>query len=228
MNCPNCQTYCEDTDRFCYLCGTPLQELPPKPKKGSRWVPLLLLLLMSAAGLISFFATAGKDSPIRAEGSSPWFYVRNGVLYFEEHRYTGGSELTVPSQIAGQTVYSLSEDCFAGCDALTSVILPDTLASIGEGAFSGCTSLRGIYIPDTVNIIAEEAFYGCTSLEAVSVPGSVRSIQENAFDDCSYLTYIFYEGTHDEWNTLYDEFINPYVGVFCSDGSFYQGGDLYE
>ena len=91
MFCPNCQTLCGDSDRFCYSCGSALQQEMPKPKKGSRWIPALLLLFMSVAGLALFFATTGKNAPIRAEGSTPWFYVKNGVLYFEEHRYTGGS-----------------------------------------------------------------------------------------------------------------------------------------
>ena len=232
MNCPNCQTLCGEHDRFCYLCGTPLQEMPAKPKKGSRWVPLLLLIIMSAAGIALFFATTNPAS-VSAKHNNPsddngWFYVDNGVLYFEVSHYTGGSELTVPGELFGQTVYALGENCFADCTELTAVILPDSLASIGEGAFSGCTSLRGIYIPDSVNIIDTEAFYGCTALEAIRIPGSIRSIRENAFDNCSYLGYIFYEGTHDEWIARYDEFINPYAGVFCTDGSFYQGGNLYE
>lgn len=226
MICPNCQTLCEAQDHFCYLCGTPLQH--SKPKKGSRRVPLLLLILMSVAGLISFFATAGSNAPIRMQGSTPWFYVQNGVLHFEQHRYAGGSELTVPSEIAGQTVYALGESCFAGCTELTTVHLPDTLASIGDGAFSGCISLRGILIPESVNVIGEKAFYGCSALEAISISGSLKLIREDAFDDCSYLGYIFYDGLYEEWTALYDEFINPYVGVICLDGSFYQGGELYE
>ena len=226
MICPNCQTRCGDTDHFCYVCGTPLHQ--PKPRKGSRWVPLLLLILMSAAGLICFFATVGRNAPIRAQSSTPWFHVQNGVLYFEGQHYNGGAELTVPSEIAGQTVYALGESCFAGCTQLTTVNLPDTLASIGDRAFSGCTSLRGISVPESVNVIGEKAFYGCTALEAVRISGHTRSIREDAFDECSYLGFIFFDGLHEEWTALYDEFINPYVGVICQDGSFYQGGELYE
>ena len=154
MYCPNCGAVCKNEDHYCYLCGTALYAA--KPKKGSRWIPLLLLVLMSVAGLIAFFATSGGNGPVRMEGSSPWFYIKNGVLYFEEHRYTGGSELTVPSEIAGQAVLALGEDCFAGCSTLTTVYLPDTLATIGDGAFSGCTSLRGIFIPASVNVMLAE------------------------------------------------------------------------
>ena len=99
---------------------------------------------------------------------------------------------------------------------------------IGDGAFSDCTSLRGITIPESVNVIGEEAFSGCTALEAISISGRIKEIREDAFEDCSYLGYIFFDGLHDEWIALYDEFINPYVGVICQDGSFYQGGELYE
>lgn len=223
MNCPNCQTLCGEADRFCYLCGTSLQQIPPKPKKGSRWVPILLLVLMSAVGLTAFFATAGNKADIHAEGSSPWFYVRDGVLYFEEHKYTGSSELTVPGEIAGQTVRELSDDCFSGCDGLTAVNLPDSLTSIGKGAFRSCTALRGIDIPDSVGTIRKEAFSGCSNLEAIHIPASVHTIGADAFRDCDYLRYIFYDGPHKIWESLYPDFINPYTSVFCVDGSFYQG-----
>lgn len=229
MNCPNCHTFCNVSDHFCYLCGTPLrQAAPPKPKKGSFWIPALILIAMSVSGIALFFATAGKDAPIRSEGSSNWFYVRDGVLYFEEHRYTGGSELTVPDTIAGQPVRALSEDCFADCTELVTVHLPDTLIAIGESAFSGCTSLRGISVPESVESIGENAFFGCSALEAISIPSTLYVIGEDAFDGCDYLHYIFYDGTFDSWSALYSEFINPYTGIFCEDGSFYQGGDLYE
>ena len=75
MYCPNCQTSCEESDHFCYLCGAPLhpEYLPTKPKKGSRWVPLLLLVLMTVVGLISFFATSGHVTPSPAENRTQPF-----------------------------------------------------------------------------------------------------------------------------------------------------------
>lgn len=148
MYCPNCQTLCGDTNNFCRLCGAPLRM--PKPKKGSRRVPLFILIIMSVAGLIAFFATTGNSAPVHAQGS---------------------------------------------------------------------------FIPESVNVLGQKSFYGCTSLEAVSISGQVRIIREDAFDNCSNLSYIFYDGTYAGWSELYDEFINPDVGVFCRDGSFYQGGE---
>ncbi len=63
---------------------------------------------------------------------------------------------------------------FAGCTALSMVILPATIAQIGEGAFSGCVALM------LLNILAEEpptmaqnAFEGCDMAQLiVQVPRS--------------------------------------------------------
>ena len=71
MYCPYCQTVCAETDHFCYLCGAPLQR--PKPQKGSRWVPLLLLVLMTVGGLICFFATSGHATPSPADDRTQQF-----------------------------------------------------------------------------------------------------------------------------------------------------------
>lgn len=229
MNCPNCHASAAGTDRFCRFCGMPLYLQNPQPvqKKGSLRVPALILLVMSIAGIILFFATSQSHVLAPVRSSSGCFSIQGGVLYFDESRYTGSEELTVPREVAGETVTALSDSCFSGCTGLTTVYLPDTLISIGESAFSGCTSMRGIVIPDNVTTIGENAFYGCTQLEAIRIPDSVRSIGDNAFDHCSYLTYIFFEGTCDQWTSLYDEFINLYTGVFCVDGEFYQNGDVY-
>ena len=54
MFCPRCHTSCQSSDHFCPSCGFQLQ-LGEK-KYGSRWFPLLLLILMSAIGIMMFFA----------------------------------------------------------------------------------------------------------------------------------------------------------------------------
>jgi len=182
---------------------------------------------MSTVGLLLFFATAGNNTPVHPTGSTSWFYLQDGVLYFEESRYTGSGELTVPAEISGQAVTALSEDCFAGCKNLTTIYLPDTLTSIGNGAFYECTSLRGIYIPPSVDSIGSEAFYGCTALESICLHNSTTAIGSSAFDQCSHLNYIIFKGTYNQWLRLYDSHINPHVGVFCEDGSFFQPEDSH-
>lgn len=224
MICPNCQAVCGENDRFCSRCGAALPGAAPI-RKGSHWVPVLILLILSVLGIGIYFAAgpaaSGPDTQISSD--MPWFSIRNGSLYFDERCYTGGETLTVPSQVGGETVTRLSDGCFQNCAELTTVILPDTLLSIGSDAFAGCASMRGIFIPESVTEIGRGAFYGCAKLEAICIPASVNEIGSYAFYNCDKLFYIFYLGNHDAWLQLYDEFITPYTGVYCADGSFRQG-----
>ena len=73
-------------------------------------------------------------------------------------------------------------------DSLTSVIVPNSVNSIGNSAFSGCNSLTSVNIPNNVTSIGRGAFYNCSSLTSVTIPNSVTSIGNWAFVNCSSLT----------------------------------------
>lgn len=249
MYCPNCGAFSQPGAKFCYNCGRPLAAAAPAPlsvpvkpetpvqpeplprpesepaapvKKGSHLVPLLILLGMSLLGLVLFFTVPLDPNSGNAAGSSdtPWFYMEDGTLYFDETLYSGPSELTVPEQINGETVLRLGEYCFAYSADLTSVILPDTLTEIGESAFAGSGALRGIQIPESVTVIGKNAFQDCIALEAIHIPAGVEEIGAYAFRRCSSLDYIFYDGTFESWQALYDAKVNPNTTVYCIDGNF--------
>lgn len=232
MNCPNCNSPCEAHYQFCTRCGTRLTEAPivPKPKRGTHWIPILIMAVLSLIGLGIYFATAeapavtGKPN-LPSLSDTPWFSIEDGYLSFDPELYNGSSEVEIPRQVNGQTVLYLADGCFENCTEITTVLLPNTVESIGDYAFFGCTSMRGIALPDSVTSIGEGAFYGCTELEAICIPGSVTEIGADAFDLCDNLWYIYYLGKHEQWTSLYVEFINIYTGVYCEEGSFYQGGD---
>lgn len=229
MFCPYCNNLCEAHDRFCSHCGTPL--LPPAPKQGRHWVPIVIMVMLCAFGIGLFFALPGSpNTPTSVsvpESETPWFSISGGTLSFHKGLYHGDSKLVVPETVNGEAVLGLSAGCFEGCDQLTEIILPESLESIGADAFKECTALRGIYIPDSVIWIGSEAFAGCTALEAVRLNRSVESIGAGAFSGCYKLYYIYYNGFYKVWAELYPEYINPYTGIFCEDGSYYQGGNPY-
>ncbi len=214
MTCPNCQNLCGETDSFCFRCGTPLT--PPAPKKGRHVIPIALLILMSALGIILFFAIPLDDAP--AASDTPWFTIVAGTLYFNGELYTGGTELSVPDTVNGQSVKAIGEGCFADSAELTAVVLPDSVISIGHYAFSGCTALRGIHLPEGLVTIGTGAFQGCVALEAITIPSTVLSIGEYTFDACGKLFYIFYNGEFSGWEALYSGYITPYTQVACTDG----------
>lgn len=151
------------------------------------------------------------------------FQMDHGMVSFIPERYDGNPILVIPSEINGETVVGIAPGGFSELEDVTTLVLPDTLKSIGDFAFANCKKLRGVYIPDSVNTIASGAFAGCVDLESVSIPAETTEIGYCAFDNCASLMYIFYEGTFEEWEALYDEYITPFTFTICSDGEYYHG-----
>lgn len=219
MNCPTCGTTCDDRDFFCFRCGAELQPARA-PKKGTHLVPILVLLLLTILGTTVFFATRSEDAGT-SSSEMPWFQVDDGYLYFNERLYTGGSEITVPAEINGETIRGLGDGCFSYCPLITTVILPDTVEEIGTHAFYECDSLRGIHLPGGVTAIADEAFYGCNALEAVTIPSGMEFISPDTFGECPRLRHVFYDGFFTDWTELCDADLGLETQIHCKDGSFY-------
>lgn len=234
MICPYCNSFTPDGSRFCCRCASRIPEavtpdapaavaedIPvpaPAKKKGRLWPPLLILAILFAFGLGLFLHISKTSAP--QDPAMPWFSVQNGTLYFDEGLYTGGSELTVPAVVAGQSVTAIGDECFYNCTRLTAVRLPDGIESIGTRAFSGCISLRGILLPDTLTAIGTEAFAGCVSLEAICIPASVDRVGADVFADCGKLVHVFYSGLFASLDALGIEFENPQVCLYCADGPY--------
>ncbi len=56
-------------------------------------------------------------------------------------------EITIPSEHGGVPIDTIPADAFKGCNAITSIVVPESITTIGEGAFNGCSSLRSITLP---------------------------------------------------------------------------------
>lgn len=56
---------------------------------------------------------------------------------------------------------SIGTHCFAGCDALISVVLPEATTVIPDESFRDCKCLSAVYMPPTVTEIGEGAFASC-------------------------------------------------------------------
>ena len=82
------------------------------------------------------------------------------------------------------TIDTIGDSCFADCDIITSVVLPDTVTTISDYAFNTCEDLEYIYLPEGLTNIGVSAFDYCDELAYVYVPDSIVRIDTWAFDDC--------------------------------------------
>ena len=85
------------------------------------------------------------------------------------------------------SVTTIGEEAFYGCDNLTSVTIPNSVTTIEADAFINCESLTSITIPNSVTTIGSCAFLGCKSLKSVTIPNSVTTIGDNPFRGCNSL-----------------------------------------
>lgn len=61
-------------------------------------------------------------------------------------------------------------------------VIPNSVTSLGNDAFRGCNGLTSVTIPSSVTSIGDRAFFWCSSLTSVTIPNSVTTIGSRAFD----------------------------------------------
>ena len=115
-------------------------------------------------------------------------YYSTGDCLIEKHKNTlvAGCK----SSIIPNSVTSIGNSAFYGCNSLTSIDIPNSVTSIDNHAFFGCSGLTSINIPNSVTNIGWSAFCNCSILKSVNIGNSVTTIGITAFDGCSSLTSI--------------------------------------
>jgi hypothetical protein len=132
------------------------------------------------------FSDCGGLTHIKVEDGNTIYDSRgscNAVIETQSNILLSGCRNTmIPNSVT-----SIADGAFSGCNGLSSVTIPNSVTTIGSNAFSGCSSLTSVTIPNSVTSIANGAFYGCSGLASISIPSSVTSINRYAFDGCSGL-----------------------------------------
>ncbi len=96
----------------------------------------------------------------------------------------------VENIVIPESVTSINNYTFYGCDSLISIEIPNSVTKIGFYAFSYCTGLANVTIGDGVTSICNNAFRSCTSLTNITIGGSVIEIGAYAFYKCTGITNI--------------------------------------
>lgn len=111
----------------------------------------------------------------------------------ETHIYNyafDGRHYDLVSVTLPNSVTSIGQCAFRGCNSLASINIPNSVTSIGAEAFRDCGSLTSINIPNGVTRIEAGLFYDCKKLADVTIPNGVTSIEGSAFKGCDRLTTI--------------------------------------
>ena len=103
--------------------------------------------------------------------------------------------LVIPDSVSynGQSFVVSSIGDFALCqNEILAISIPNTVNSIGQWAFWGCNGLTGIIIPNSVISIGHGAFLSCEELTTITIPKSVNFIGSCAFAECYSLVTMYY------------------------------------
>ena len=108
------------------------------------------------------------------------------------HSYSG--DIDIPANITYDNVVykvnALGLGCFADCEGLKSIKLPDGITSIGGRCFYNCENLQSVDLPSGITSLGDDCFYGCSSLKSISLPDGITSLEEGCFSGCSDLIEI--------------------------------------
>ena len=152
-----------------------------------------------------------------------------GVTSIGGFAFYGCSSLTSIEIPAGVT--SIEGSAFSECSSLTSIEIPAGVTSIGSYAFYGCSNLASVTFAEGSQLtsIGSDAFLNCSSLTSIEIPAGVTGIENWAFSYCSNLETIYYNGTEEQWNSIYkgsywDNGCGNYEVVFLGDAGA-EGGE---
>lgn len=72
---------------------------------------------------------------------------------------------------------AIEDGCFAGCQLLTNVSMPDNIQYIGNYAFASCSNanIPALYLPN-LKTIGDYSFVECTNLITIKFPETLESI----------------------------------------------------
>ena len=115
--------------------------------------------------------------------------IPDGVTHICNYAFDG-RHYDLVSVTLPNSVTSIGQCAFRGCNSLASINIPNSVTSIGAEAFTGCKALKSINVPTGLTRIEEGTFYDCGSLAEITIPTNVTNIEAHAFENCGSLKII--------------------------------------
>lgn len=111
--------------------------------------------------------------------------VRIGEGAFGRYEVYGGAPIFSSIELP-QTLTTIGDGAFLGCQGLTQIALPSSLENVGNYLFTYCINLKTVSLPDNMTSIGEYWFAGCENLTSVNL-ANVRAFGNYAFTSASSL-----------------------------------------
>ena len=179
------------------------QELSPKPFKKIGLKKILMITVLSLAGIMLMFGTilAIARRTLRYEYD---YSNQTATVIQKKPLFDYAGNIKIPELVKHKGGYFqvryIGDLAFDYCNNLTSITIPNSVTSIGEDAFWNCSGLTTIIVEkgnkrydsrENCNAIIETAtntlIQGCNS---TVIPNSVTSIGKHAFSSCKAWTSI--------------------------------------
>lgn len=146
-------------------------------------------------------AAAGEETPVRGScgENAQWYFDAeagrlriHGTGAMQDFQGTSRCpwypyQKNIRSVVVEGGITRLGNYAFCGCEAMTSIYLPESLEEIGRYAVAYCKSLTSLALPDSVASIEYAAFYSCSSLKWLTLSDGLTEIPDLAFSGCAAL-----------------------------------------
>ena len=123
------------------------------------------------------------DTPWR-ESNPSGVYIAKGVTHIGKNSFTERTTLNTIKLQDPNSLKSIGEHAFDGCDALEGPLDLSGVTQLGTHAFNGCEQLRKVTLGEGLTEIPNNAFNNC-GLTTVNIPSTVTSIGDYAFSNNS-------------------------------------------
>lgn len=131
--------------------------------------------------------------------------IEFGIIGIKDRAF---KDCSITNVVLPNSITTIGEEAFAGSDLLE-LIVPSSVKIIKKNAFKGCKLMQLLNIKEGVMIIEEGAFSDCNMIYSLYMPKNIQDINQNAFNNCVNLSFIYFDGTKEEWNSFnYDDIGN--------------------